>query len=104
MSAISAKAGSLSVMIRLYKGAVTRWARANGYPDFAWQRGYCDPVSAGRTATSSAIMRILIASDVTSPSIRLNGRSIRTIPRIEGIANSHESPALACHSSVENAD
>jgi len=44
MSAISPKAGSLSVMIRLYKGAVTRWARANGYPDFAWQPRFYDHI------------------------------------------------------------
>jgi REP element-mobilizing transposase RayT len=40
MSTISPRAGSLGVIIRSYKGAVTRWARANGYPHFAWQRGY----------------------------------------------------------------
>jgi REP element-mobilizing transposase RayT len=40
MSALSPRAGSLGVIIRSYKGAVTRWARAHGYPHFAWQRGY----------------------------------------------------------------
>jgi REP element-mobilizing transposase RayT len=44
MSAISPRAGSLGVIIRSYKGAVTRWARANGYPHFAWQRGYHDHI------------------------------------------------------------
>ena len=37
MADISPKPGSLSVVIRLYKGAVTRWARVNGFRDFAWQ-------------------------------------------------------------------
>ncbi|MGD2254083.1 MAG: hypothetical protein PVF70_14330, partial [Anaerolineales bacterium] len=44
MSAISPRAGSLGVIMRSYKGAVTRWARANGYPHFAWQRGYHDHI------------------------------------------------------------
>jgi REP element-mobilizing transposase RayT len=37
MSAISSKPGSLSVVVRLYTGAVTRWAKAHGFHDFAWQ-------------------------------------------------------------------
>jgi REP element-mobilizing transposase RayT len=50
MSSISPRSGSLGVIIRSYKGAVTRWARANDFPHFAWQRGYYAPVFAGRTA------------------------------------------------------
>jgi REP element-mobilizing transposase RayT len=47
MSALSPRAGSLGVIIRSYKGAVTRWARAHGYPHFAWQRGYYDHIIRG---------------------------------------------------------
>ena len=35
---------SLGSIIANFKGAVTRWARANGYPHFAWQRGYYDHI------------------------------------------------------------
>ncbi len=34
MSGISPKAGSLSVVVRSYKSAVTRYCRQNGYSDF----------------------------------------------------------------------
>jgi REP element-mobilizing transposase RayT len=44
MSDISPRSGSLGVIIRSFKGAVTRWARTNGYPHFAWQRGYYDHI------------------------------------------------------------
>jgi REP element-mobilizing transposase RayT len=35
---------SLSSIINSYKGAVTKWARHNGYANFAWQRGYFDHI------------------------------------------------------------
>lgn len=44
MSEISPKTGSLSVVIRSYKSAVSRWAGLNGYPDFAWQERFYDHV------------------------------------------------------------
>lgn len=44
MSAISPKAGSLSVVIRSYKSAVSRWAGLNGYPGFAWQERFYDRI------------------------------------------------------------
>ena len=44
MSAISPKPGSLSVVVRLYKGAVTRWARAHGFHDFSWQSRFHEHV------------------------------------------------------------
>lgn len=44
MSAISPKAGSLSVIVRTYKMAVTRWCRQNGYHDFGWKNGYYDRI------------------------------------------------------------
>jgi hypothetical protein len=34
---ISPVKGSLSVIIRTFKAAVTTWARPNGHPEFAWQ-------------------------------------------------------------------
>lgn len=44
MSAISPKPGSLGAVIRSYKSSVTRWARNNRFPHFAWQRGYHDHI------------------------------------------------------------
>jgi hypothetical protein len=44
MSDISPKAGSLGAMIRSHKSVVTRWARRNGYRQFAWQGGYYDHI------------------------------------------------------------
>jgi putative transposase len=44
MSHISPKSGSLGAIIRSFKSSVTRWARQNDYPDFAWQRGYFDRI------------------------------------------------------------
>ena len=43
-SRISPARGSLAVIVRAYKGAVTRWCRQNGYPEFRWQRGYYDHI------------------------------------------------------------
>jgi hypothetical protein len=44
MSEISPKAGSLSVVIRSYKSAVSRWAGLNEYKDFAWQPRFYDHI------------------------------------------------------------
>jgi REP element-mobilizing transposase RayT len=44
MSEISPKAGSLSVIIRSYKSAVSRWAGMNGYKDFVWQTRFYDHI------------------------------------------------------------
>jgi REP element-mobilizing transposase RayT len=44
MSVISPKPGSISVVIRLYKGSVTRWGRKNGYPEFGWQQRFYDHI------------------------------------------------------------
>ena len=44
MSQISPKAGSLSVVIRSYKSAVSRWAGLNGYKNFAWQPRFYDHI------------------------------------------------------------
>jgi len=41
---ISPVKGSLSVIIRTYKAAVTTWARANGYAEFAWQGRFHDHI------------------------------------------------------------
>lgn len=40
----SMQPGSLSAIIRSYKSAVTRWARTNGYAEFAWQRRFYDHI------------------------------------------------------------
>ena len=37
-SVISPRAGTLAVIVRTYKAAVTTRCRRSGYPDFAWQR------------------------------------------------------------------
>jgi putative transposase len=44
MSSISPLQGSLGVIVRSYKSAVTRWARSNGLPDFAWQLCFYDHI------------------------------------------------------------
>ena len=44
MSEISPKAGSLGVMMRSYKAAVTRWSRNNGHDDFGWQARFYDHI------------------------------------------------------------
>ena len=44
MADISPRKGSLPVVVRSYKSAVTRWARQNGYEDFAWQARYYDHI------------------------------------------------------------
>ena len=44
MAGISPRKGSLSVMIRSYKAAVTRWSRRNGIEGFTWQSRYFDHV------------------------------------------------------------
>ncbi len=38
------KPGSIATIIRSYKSAVTRWARQNGYQDFAWQSRFYDHI------------------------------------------------------------
>ena len=44
MSGISPKAGSLSVVLRSYKAAVSRWCRSNGYASFAWQSRFYEHI------------------------------------------------------------
>lgn len=44
MSNCSPKAGSLSVIIRSYKSALTSWCRKNGYDNFAWQPRFYDHI------------------------------------------------------------
>ncbi|NJP08318.1 MAG: hypothetical protein HC866_01645 [Leptolyngbyaceae cyanobacterium RU_5_1] len=54
MSAISPKAGSLSVILRTYKSAVSRWCKFNGYPFFAWQSRFYEQI----IRTDEALNRI----------------------------------------------
>lgn len=44
MAAISPRAGTLSVVIRSFKSAVTRWCHENGHREFAWQTSYFDSI------------------------------------------------------------
>jgi putative transposase len=44
MAEISPCKGSLSVIMRSYKSALTRWARQNGYEKFAWHPRYFDHI------------------------------------------------------------
>jgi REP element-mobilizing transposase RayT len=44
LSEISPKSGSLGVVVRSYKAAVTRQARRLSFPHFAWQRGFYDHI------------------------------------------------------------
>lgn len=44
MGALSPNKGTLSVVIRTFKAAVTTWARWNGHADFAWQSRFHDRI------------------------------------------------------------
>lgn len=44
MSEISPRSGSISSIIRSYKGSVTRWCNKNGYDSFSWQSRFYDHV------------------------------------------------------------
>ena len=44
MAEISPRRGSLSVIVRSYKSAITRWAHQNGYEKFAWHPRYFDHI------------------------------------------------------------
>jgi REP element-mobilizing transposase RayT len=44
MSAMSPKSGSVSVIVRSYKSAVTRWCHQHGHDDFAWQPRFHDHI------------------------------------------------------------
>ena len=44
MGALSPPAGSLSVVVRTFKAAVTTWARDHGHEDFAWQARFHDHI------------------------------------------------------------
>ncbi len=44
MSNISPKSGSLSVIIRSYKSAVTRYCHQNGFNDFSWYSRFYDHI------------------------------------------------------------
>jgi putative transposase len=60
-SRISPKRGSLAVVVRTYKAAVTTICRQNGIGEFEWQRGYHDHII--RDAESlSLIRRYIIAN------------------------------------------
>ena len=41
---ISPQKGSLSVVVRTFKAAVTTWARRNGHDEFAWQERFYDRI------------------------------------------------------------
>ena len=41
---LSPKSSTLSVIIRSFKGAVTRWCKKNGYSDFEWQARFYDRI------------------------------------------------------------
>ena len=43
-SRISPKKNTLSVIVRIYKGAMTRWCRQNGHGYFQWQRNYYERI------------------------------------------------------------
>jgi REP element-mobilizing transposase RayT len=44
MSAMSPQAGSLSVIVRTYKAAVSRWCRQANFEHFAWQARFYDHI------------------------------------------------------------
>jgi REP element-mobilizing transposase RayT len=63
MSSISPKPGSISTIIRSYKSAVTRWARRNGCPGFAWQPRFYDHIVRNQRAFRR-IRRYIVANPV----------------------------------------
>ena len=79
MSTISPSTGSLGVIIRSCKGAVIRWARANGYPHFAWQRGYYDYIIRDPRSLDLRLCGANSASAATSIPIRPNRYSTNTM-------------------------
>ena len=44
MAALSPMKGSLSVIVRTFKSAVTTWARDNHHEEFAWQARFYDHI------------------------------------------------------------
>ena len=50
MGQISPAKGSLGVIMRTFKAAVTRWARRNGFPDFTWQARFYDHIVRDETS------------------------------------------------------
>jgi REP element-mobilizing transposase RayT len=44
MVSLSPKKGSLSVIVRTFKAAVTTWARENEHEDFGWQERFHDHI------------------------------------------------------------
>ena len=60
-SSISPRKGSLGVIIRSFKSAVTRWARMNGHPNFAWQPRFYDHII--RNEDSLSRIRIYIQNN-----------------------------------------
>ena len=58
MSSISPRKGSLGSIIRSLKSAVTRWARTNGRPDFAWQPRFYDHIIRNEDSLSRIQMYI----------------------------------------------
>lgn len=40
----SLRFGTLGVVINQFKGAVTKWCRVHGIPDYKWQAGYYDRI------------------------------------------------------------
>ncbi|MEA1978973.1 MAG: transposase [Chloroflexota bacterium] len=58
---ISPPKGSLGVIVRSFKSVVTRWARMNGYPNFAWQPRFFDHIIRNEDALSQ--IRIYIQNN-----------------------------------------
>lgn len=75
MGALSAKANSLSVIVRNYKGAVTHWCRQNGYPEFRWLSRFHDPVIRNDEAFER-IRRYIINNPAKWKSSKPNGTNI----------------------------
>jgi putative transposase len=61
MAEISPRSGSLSVVVRSYKSAVSRWAHQNGFQAFGWQPRYYDHII--RTQASLQRIRTYIAQN-----------------------------------------
>jgi putative transposase len=78
----SPPAGSLSVVVRSFKSAITRWANANGYKDFKWQSRFYDHVV--RDQSSLSQIREYIARNPENWGYDFSNPELRTLLRQGG--------------------
>jgi putative transposase len=78
----SPAAGSLSVVVRFFKSAVTRWANRNGHVGFKWQERFYDHVV--RNKNSLDYIREYIARNPENWAYDFSNPELRTLLRSSG--------------------